>query len=120
MYINNKHNAERFTSERGETIWELLGNKAGVLDSHSIARVELKAKGSSAKHYHRVAEESYYILSGQARIVIDDEECTMMPGDVVAIPRMATHQIFNDTDELVIFLAVCSPPWTEDCSEFVD
>jgi mannose-6-phosphate isomerase-like protein (cupin superfamily) len=41
-------------------------------------------------------------------------------GDTVAIPPNVVHQILNDSKADLTFLAVCAPPWTPDCSVFVD
>ena len=57
-------------------------------------------------------EETYYILSGNGRIVINGQTYILNPGDSCLIMPEEIHQIFNDssTDDL-IFLVVSAPTW---------
>ncbi|MBZ0299613.1 MAG: cupin domain-containing protein, partial [Anaerolineae bacterium] len=87
---------------------------------HSLAHITLPPGKASLRHYHPVVEESYFILSGQGRIVVDGEQQRVASGDAIAIPVSTVHQIVNDGAEDLVFLAVCAPPWTPDCSVFVD
>lgn len=52
--------------------------------------------------------------------MLDGVTAALAPGDSVAIPAGAVHQITNDGSVDLVFLAVCVPPWTPDCSVFVD
>ena len=104
----------------GEIVRELIGHVAGGMSTHSLAHITLPPGAASLKHYHPIVEESYYILSGPARMMMADEEELLTAGDTVAIPPNAVHQIANESDEMLIFLAVCVPPWTPDCSIIVD
>ncbi len=120
MHLKNPQTTTPFVSEHGEIIRELLGKAAGGANQHSLAHITLPPGKSALKHYHPLVEESYFILAGQGRMVVDGEEQTLSPGDTVAILPTAIHQIFNDSENDLIFLAVCAPPWTPDCSVFVD
>ena len=44
-------------------------------------------------------EESYYILSGQGRITIENETDILNTGDVVLIPEKAVHQLANVSND---------------------
>ncbi len=107
-------------SPTGEIIHEFGGQAAGGLTQHSLAHIRLPVGAYSPKHYHPLAEESYYILQGVARVVIAGESQIVKAGEMVGIPAQQVHQIFNDGTEDVIFLAVCVPAWTPDCSVFLD
>lgn len=120
MHSKNTNDITPIEAEHGEIIRELVGHAAGGGSQHSLAHITLPAGKASLKHYHPVAEESYYILSGKGRMIINDKEHRLNAGDAVAIPANAVHQLFNDSGEPLIFLAVCAPPWTPDCSVFVD
>ncbi len=103
----------------GEIVREFFGAAAGGTRHHSLAYITLPSGKHSLKHYHPIAEESYYILSGSGRILVDSEERRCSVGDAVAIPPNAVHQIFNNGDTVLTFLAVCVPAWTPDCSVFI-
>jgi mannose-6-phosphate isomerase-like protein (cupin superfamily) len=119
MHIKNIAEMMPFESAHGEVVYEYMGETAGGAVQHSLAQIVLPPNTSSLKHYHPTTEESYYILAGTGRIILDDESRTVSAGDAVAIPVNAVHQILNDTEENLVFLAVCAPPWTPDCSVFV-
>lgn len=105
----------------GEVIYELIGaseDTAGI-EKHSLAIVTIPPGKSSAEHYHVVSEESYYILRGTARMVIDERVFQLTPGQACLIQPQERHQIFNNDDDGLEFIAVCAPAWTPDDSIFV-
>lgn len=120
MHIRRAHEVAPLTSPHGEIVFELIGAAAGGLQSHSVAQVLLPPGKASRRHYHPVAEESYYILAGQARLELGEEVVQLGPGDAVAIPAGTAHQIDNAGETDLIFLAVCVPAWVPDNSVYLD
>jgi len=118
--IRQKDNCTPLVSPHGEIVYELLGHAAGGAEQHSLAHIELPPGKASRKHYHPQAEESYYILSGAARMAVDDQTCVLAPGQCVAIAPGSVHQIFNDGPATLHFLAVCAPAWTPGNSVYLD
>ena len=122
MHIQRSDNVPAFASPHGEVVYELIGEKAGDISGHSVAQIVLPPGKAAQKHYHPVAEESYYILAGRGRVTIDNETREVTAGDTIYIPANAVHEIENHTSghENLIFLAVCVPAWTPDNSVYVD
>lgn len=120
MHIHSTGTIQPVTSPTGEIIHELMGTAAGGTQQHSLAQITLPPGRGAARHYHPVAEESYYILAGAATVTLDGETIRMNPGDAVAIPAGSIHEIHNTGEADLVFLAVCAPPWTPDCSVFLD
>lgn len=120
MHIQNAKNVKALESEHGEIVYELIGAAAGGSRAYSLAQIVLPPGRASLKHFHPTAEESYYILSGVARMVIDGDTKILSPGDGVAVPPQKIHQIFNDGDGDLTFMAVCVPAWTPDNSVYLD
>jgi mannose-6-phosphate isomerase-like protein (cupin superfamily) len=120
MHIRSTQTVPAFANPNGETIHELVGARIGGVDSHSVAKITLAPGRASLKHYHPIAEESYYILAGQGRVELDGETQAVKAGDTVYIPAGAVHQIWNPMPESLVFLAVCAPAWTPDNSVYVD
>jgi len=102
----------------GERIYELIGSAeaSGKASKHSLAEVVIPPGKSSEPHYHKTAEETYYLLQGKARMDIDGKEFTLVSGQAVLIEPGEVHQIFNQGEGELRFLAVCSPPWTAEDS----
>jgi mannose-6-phosphate isomerase-like protein (cupin superfamily) len=112
---------EPIENSSGEQIWELIGlrENSGGATTHSVALVTLPHGKSSDNHYHRISDESYYILSGQARMTIDDQEFDLLPGDACFIAHRERHQIWNAGQGDLEFIAVCVPAWEAHDSVFV-
>ncbi len=119
-HIKHKDDCQPLISEHGEIVYELAGAAAGGVVQHSLAHIELPPGKASLKHFHPEAEESYYLLAGVGRVVIDGKTYALNTGQVVAIAPGMVHQIFNDGPEVLHFLAVCAPAWTPDNSVYLD
>jgi mannose-6-phosphate isomerase-like protein (cupin superfamily) len=117
MHVTTKEDIDQpFLAPLGEVIYELIGSTAetGGATQHSLAHVVVPAGKLSPRHYHKVFEETYYMLKGQARMVIDGHEFTLSPGQSCLIMPGEVHQVSNDQAEDLEFLVICAPPWTPD------
>ena len=55
-------------------------------------------------HHHQEDAEFYYVLSGNAKVTVDEEEIDATPGTAIYIPVAAKHKVFNDGDEKFVFV----------------
>lgn len=101
----------------GEFIYEMIGRAAGLggTTHHSFVHVLIPPGSCSTPHYHKVSEETYYIVAGTARFVLDGVERVLSPGDAALIMPPQVHQIFNlsQTEDLH-FLTVSAPAFSPD------
>lgn len=112
MHISRKSNyPEKLLIPDGEIIQEILGLAAGGIEGHSLAKITIPPGNTSARHFHKEAQESYLILSGIASLEIDSQAFTLSAGEAVLIETNETHQISNKDDQDLVFLAVCVPAW---------
>jgi mannose-6-phosphate isomerase-like protein (cupin superfamily) len=107
---------EKFKNPSGEELQELLGLVAGNVTSHSLAEVTIPPGKASSPHFHLSSEESYLILSGKATLHIDEHIFHLLPGESVLIEPHEIHQISNQGDQDLIFIAVCVPAWSAEDS----
>lgn len=115
MHIRSKGEIQNpLSSPWGETVYELVGAApgSGKASLHSLAHIVIAPGRSSSQHYHKISEETYYILAGNARMVIDQHELVLAPGQACLIQPGEWHQIFNPGETNLEFLAVCAPAWT--------
>ena len=98
-----------FTTEDGSEIRELLARRNSAIRHQSLAEATLRAGQSTRAHFHPRAEEIYYILKGRGRMRIESEERNVVPGDAIAIPPGARHQISHQGGEELVFLCCCAP-----------
>jgi mannose-6-phosphate isomerase-like protein (cupin superfamily) len=108
-----------------EIVYELVGKftrDCTKTDEHSVAHIHIAPKKPSVRHLHPKASESYYVLKGEAEMVIDERKFSMKAGDAVLIRPNEVHQnqIFNTSAiEDLEFIAVTAPAWSIDGSVFL-
>jgi mannose-6-phosphate isomerase-like protein (cupin superfamily) len=113
MHITSKIQIRPLVSPGGESVFELIGRAAehGGAAQHSLAHIVIAPGGASARHFHKVSEETYYLLRGVAVMVIDDRRFELRPGETCLIQPGETHQVSNPSPDDLEFLAVCAPAW---------
>ena len=87
--------ARPFTTKDGSTIRELFGLPTGGTVLQSLAESRLPAGGRTQRHYHAVTEEIYFILEGRADMELNGAHAELGPGEAVAIPPGAWHEILR-------------------------
>jgi len=66
---------------------------------------------ASTRHRHPTQTELYVVLEGTGRMRIgDDEPLTLAPLSTVLVEPAEVRQVFNDTNEDVLWLVVGTPP----------
>jgi len=120
MDIHNLNAVEAFITKDGSEIRELLAHRNSCIRQQSLAEARLPVGAATEAHYHVKTEEIYYIFAGTARMRIDDQLRDVGPGDAIAIPPGAVHQITNTGDQVLTFLCCCAPGYEHDDTVLVD
>ncbi len=109
---------EPLITESGEIITELIGKASaeGEIFNHSLARIVIPPGKSSSAHYHKLSQETYYILQGEGLMDIDGESHVLHPGTACTILPGENHLIENQGIVDLEFLAVCVPAWVPEDS----
>jgi mannose-6-phosphate isomerase-like protein (cupin superfamily) len=114
MEVRNYAEAEPFTTKDGSTIRELIGLPTTRFARNlSLAEATLAPGQATDRHYHRQAEEVYYLLAGDGLMEVDGVEREVGPGDAVLIPPGAWHTLRAGPDG-VRLLCGCAPPYRHD------
>lgn len=59
------------------------------------------------RHYHKEVEEIFYVLSGKAKIVIEENIIEVLPGDAIRVEPNEEHNIFDASEDfLAVFIKV--------------
>ena len=53
-------------------------------------------------HYHARTDEFYYVLSGQGRMQLDEQQIELHEGTVVYVPRGVKHRAWGNLKVLVV------------------
>ncbi len=77
----------------------------------ALRRFTLEPDSTVPKHTNAVEHEQY-VLEGEYIVGIDEEECTVRPGDSLLIPAGTTHWYRNESTQRGAFL--CAVPNGDD------
>lgn len=109
MDVKNIDRVPAFITKDGSEIRELLAHRNSCITNQTLAEARLPAGDSTTPHYHRKTEEIYYLLAGEGLIRLGEQTRPVGPGDAVAIPPGALHQITNTGTGMLKFLCCCAP-----------
>ncbi|QEG33249.1 cupin domain-containing protein [Bythopirellula goksoeyrii] len=120
MDVHNLESVPAFTTKDGSEIRELLAHRNSCITNQSLAEARLPVGERTDPHYHPLCEEIYYLLEGSGRMQIEDDVQDVSPGDAIAIPPGARHQITNTGSETLRFLCCCAPAYEHEDTILVD
>lgn len=84
----------------------------------SIARARVEPGVTTSWHRLKTTVERYYIISGKGRVEIGQlPRREVNAGDIVIIPPECRQRITNIGSEELIFLAICTPRFSNDVYE---
>ena len=116
MIVQNLADQAPFTTKDGSTIRSLLDRINAPVQNQSLAEACVPAAGATQRHYHKLAEEFYFILEGCGEMEIDGATRRVGPGDCILIPPGAWHTIA--AVEPLRFLCCCAPPYAHEDTYF--
>ena len=122
VVFTKEQSVEFKDEENGETVTEYSGLATDNRADRSWAKaVFLPATGSSAAHYHNDKEETYYVVAGTAKLIIDGQEKILIKGEQVIINKGQIHQVINLSPDKPLELVVkCTPSWHLDDHHLVE
>jgi mannose-6-phosphate isomerase-like protein (cupin superfamily) len=78
----------------------------------SIKQELMPAQTAEKLHYHKYAEQFFFILKGQAKFLIEDKSVLVNVNEGLQIKAGDKHKIINETDQDLEFI-LCSYPSTQ-------
>ena len=114
MDVTNVDRVPAFTTKDGSEIRELLAQRNSCIRNQSLAEARLPVGGATMPHRHPRTEEIYYVLGGHGSMRVGDETRAVGPGDAVAIPPGALHQVHNAGPVVLKFLCCCAPAYEDE------
>ena len=118
MDVRSLGAAEPFVTADGSTIRELCGLPTGGTVNQSLAEATLEPGQATTRHYHRDAEEIYFVLEGEGQLELEGERARVEAGDAIPIEPGAWHQIRNLGTVPLRILCCCSPPYRHEDTFF--
>ena len=93
MTVQNLSAQASFITKDGSAIRSVLDRTNAPVQNQSLAEARVPAGGRTERHYHKVAEELYFILEGAGEIELDGERRMVGPGDAILIPSGIWHTL---------------------------
>jgi len=112
--------------------WEtrnILLRSSAILRNYPIHRMirqcpsPARVEAGVTTRWHRLKgiTERYFIISGKGLVEIGEQSPQeVTAGDIVLIPPMCRQRITNTGSDDLIFLAICSPRFTQDTYEDIE
>ena len=78
----------------------------------SLAVIEefIPSGGCEIRHYHKKAQQFFYILSGEAMMEVEGQSTLLRAGSGIRVLPGARHQISNPSSGPVRLLVISQPP----------
>lgn len=87
----------------------------------SIARARLEPGVTTRWHRLSGTGERYYIVSGKGRVEVGElAPREVRAGDIVLIPPVCRQRIANVGADDLVFLAICTPPFSNNVYEDIE
>lgn len=96
---------------------------SNTLDDPDVSIVRAKVKPGVTTRWHRLmgTVERYYIVNGTGRVEVGKlSPKVVKPGDIVLIPSMCRQRITNIGSEDLVFLAICTPRFSNDAYKDIE
>ena len=103
--VISRKNAEHYSWGDGCDGWHLT-----KLPSASVIEEGIPPHKGEVRHFHKNADQFFYVLSGVATIEAGGTSTVVSKGEGINIPRGVPHQFRNDSDAKVQFLVFSVPP----------
>lgn len=120
MDIRNAARLESRQTLDQSRVTELFHPGKDRIESYSVAQAVVPSGSSTLRHVHKRAEETYYILEGEALVEVAGESERVGPGDAVLIPAGAPHRLTAVGPRQVIMLCICCPAYAHGDTELLE
>jgi mannose-6-phosphate isomerase-like protein (cupin superfamily) len=119
MLVRTLEECKTFIAGDRSLLKEILHPDREDLDiRYSLAWATVKPGQKTLAHTLTRAEV-YYIIRGQGRMHIDNEEETVKSNDTIYIPPKAVQFIENTAQEELVFLCIVDPPWQPEAEQIL-
>jgi len=101
----SRENAEHYRLGNDCDGWHLVKD-----EDLSVIEEFIPSGAREVRHYHRKAQQFFYILSGEVMMEVEGRSTLLRAGNGIHIQPGARHQISNPSSGAVRFLVISQPP----------
>lgn len=103
--IVSKSNSEHYRWGDNCDGWHLV-----KLPTFSVIQEKVPCGCKEVRHYHRKAEQFFFVLSGIASLEVDGQEKVLEAQQGILVEAGMPHQLRNNHEFELIFLVTSVPP----------
>ena len=116
MIVQSLASQKPFITKDGSSIRSILDRTNAPVHNQSLAEARVPAGSATERHYHKLAEEFYFLLEGSGTMEVDGVSREVGSGDAILIPPGAWHQLTATSD--LVFLCCCAPAYAHEDTHF--
>ena len=75
-------------------------------DLFKVKRIEVLPGKRLSYQKHAQRAEHWFVVSGQAKVTLNDQDIVVPAGHAIDIPIGAAHRVENEADETLVFIEV--------------
>ncbi len=108
-----KFNKKPFTARDGAKVYEIDSAEERKESGVAFAYGTLSPKRKATLHVHHISDEVYYIISGEGKVTLGDDEYSVRKGSVIHVPTHLPHGLENTTNGELEVLCLSTPPYQD-------
>ncbi len=106
MYKRNLNDIEGFITKDNSYVKEIINPKISDVKNYSIALAIVKSE--TKLHYHKKAEEVYFILNGSGKMILGENVFRINKGDFIVIKPGTKHKVIADEELHILCFSIPS------------
>ncbi len=121
IVVKNKAELEHFTAGDLCSLAEVLHPKNEKLPfcGFSLSHAEILPHGRTIPHRMVKSSEVYWVIEGSGTLFINGTPVALKKGIAVMVPPSTEQYAVNDSDKILEFLCIVSPPWDKSDEEII-
>lgn len=101
----SRANAEHYRWGNDCDAWRLVKD-----ENLTVIEELIPSGGSERRHYHKKAQQFFYILSGEVMMEVEGQSTLVRAGSGIRVAPGARHRISNPSSGAVRLLVISQPP----------
>ncbi len=102
--VISRSNAEHYVWGQHADGWHLVRDP-----KLSVIEEQMQPGDSEVLHYHRIAQQFFYMLSGEGVLEIEGRDFRLAAGAGIQVVPGALHRIRNESANQIRFLVISQP-----------
>jgi len=108
-----------YITKDGSEIRELMHPELHGNRNQSLAEAIIPSGCETRLHKHHSSEELYHVLSGSGQMTLGERVFSVASRETICIEPGVRHRIKNTSNQDLVILCCCSPPYSHGDTELL-